>query len=244
LAILTEKAKTYKNDIDITKIIETMKETRSNYLLPLIEDVVNNYVSNKNEQTKSHLKETLVKFSYDPYVRDIINIVMSDATDLQLEYANANVDIEKVYSPIMYLGENEVVFNIKGSFYIKKGNNINKLKKSEVSKLDSNFISLCEAVNVPNVEINKNNITVYVGNDIAVISENNVTINTHVMNEQEFKDAVEVSQWTGNTNFFMLTEALRANFNEIVEIDFAKRVYLKENEGYSADIIIFRNKVR
>lgn len=243
LAILTEKAKTYKNDIDITKIIETMKETRSNYLLPLIEDVVNSYVANKTEQTKSHLKETLVKFSYDPYVRDIINLVMADATDLQLEYANANVDIEKVYSPIMYLGENEVAFNIKGSFYIKKGNNINKLKKSEVSMLDPQFIGLCEAVNVPNVEINKNNITVYVGNDVAVISEDKVSINTHVMNEQEFKDAVEVSQWTGNTNFFMLTEALRANFNDIVEIDFAKRVYLKENEGYSADIIKLRNNI-
>ena len=44
LDALSNRISKYKNDIDITKIIETMKVTRSNYLLPLIEDVVNNYI--------------------------------------------------------------------------------------------------------------------------------------------------------------------------------------------------------
>jgi len=243
LDALSQRVSQYRNDIDITKIIETMKATKSNYLLPLIEDVVNNYLANKTEQTKSFLKETLVKFSYDPFIRDIINIVMVDATDLQLEYANGQADIDKVYSPLMYLGENEVLFNIKGSFYVKKGNNVNKLKKAEVEKIDESFKRLCEAVNLPNVEIGKKEITLYVGSDKAIISEGVVTINTHSMNEQELKDAAQVSQWTGNTHFFMLAEALMKNYDEIVEIDFAKRVYLKEDEGHAADIIKLRNNI-
>jgi len=243
LNALSQRVANYKNDIDITKIIETMKLTKSNYLLPLIEDVVNNYLANKNDQSKSILKETLVKFSYDPFVRDLINIVMVDATDLQLEYASANADIEKVYSPLMYLGENEVLFNIKGNYYVKKGNNINRLKKSEVTNIDEGYKSLCEAVNLPNVEIEKNNIKLYVGNDVAVITEENVEINTHVMNEQELKDAVEISQWSGNTNFYMLAETLKENFEEIVEVDFAKRVYMKMDESHAADIIKLRNNI-
>jgi len=243
LDALAKRVKNYKNDIDITKIIETMKLTRSNYLLPYIESYVNNYLANKTEQTKSFLKEALVKFSYDPFVRDIINLVMVDAKDLQLEYANAESAIDKVYSPLMYLGENEVLFNIKGNFYIKKGNNVNRLKKEQVDKIDENFKSLCTAINLPTVEITKKNITVYEGNNKAVITENTVEVNTHIMNEQQFKDAAEISQWSGDTNFYMLTEALRANFDEIVEVDFAKRVYLKEDESHAADIIKLRNNI-
>lgn len=243
LDALKSRVSQYKNDIDITKIIETMRLTRSNYLLPLIEDVVNDYLANKTEQTKSFLKETLVKFSYDPFIHDIINIVMLDAKDLQLEYSNAEVAIDKVYSPLKYLGENEVAFNIKGTFYVKKGNNVNRLKATEAMKLDENFRALCEAVNLPNVEVGRKNITVYVGNDKAVINEDSVEINTHVMNEQELYDAAEVAQWTGSVHFYKLTETLQKNFDEIVEIDFAKRVYMKTDESHAADIMKLRENI-
>jgi len=243
LDALSKRVATYKNDIDITKIIEVMKATRSNYLLPLIEDVVNNYLANKTDQTKSFLKETLVKFSYDPFVRDLINIVMLDAKDLQLEYANAEVDVDKVYSPLMYLGENEVAFNIKGTFYVKKGNNVNKLKKEDVANLDENFKALCEAINVPNVEFDRKSINVYVGDDKATINEGCVTVNGKEVTADEFQGMAEVSQFVGNTHFYALTEALRSNFDDIVEVDFAKRAYLKENEGHSADIIKLRNNI-
>ena len=62
LEAVANRVSNYKNDVDITKIIEVMKETRSNYLIPLIEDVVENYLNDKTDQTKSHLKETLVKY--------------------------------------------------------------------------------------------------------------------------------------------------------------------------------------
>ena len=137
ISSISENAEKYTNDINITKVIEMMKLSRSNYLIPLIEDVVNNYLNDKTEQTKHILKETLVKFSYDDYVRNIINLVMDDSISLQLEYASANADIETIYSPLIYLGENEVLFNVKGTYYVKKGNNVNRIKNAEVSKIDA-----------------------------------------------------------------------------------------------------------
>ena len=50
IGLVLEKVEKYKNDVEITKVIEEMKNTRSNYLLPLIEDVVDNYLKEKNEQ--------------------------------------------------------------------------------------------------------------------------------------------------------------------------------------------------
>ena len=34
----------------------------------------------------------MIKFSYDPFVRDILSILMLDVTELKLEYANAAAD--------------------------------------------------------------------------------------------------------------------------------------------------------
>lgn len=244
LQAVSDRVKQYKNDIDITKILTVMKETRSNYLLPLIEDVVENYLSNKTMQTRSMLKETLVKFSYDPFIRDILNLVTLDATDLQLEYANGTCDIEdKLFSPIMYLGENEVMFNVKGTYYVKKGNNVNKIKKEEVSKLDENFRYLCEVINYPNIEITKKDIKVFVGNDNAVINETETYVNGGLFTRNQINESVEIAKWSGNTDFYKIVNILRENFDEIAELDFVKRVYLKTNENYAADIFKLRDNI-
>lgn len=234
----------YKNDVDISKIIATMAGTRSSYLLPVIEDVVENYLNNKTEQNKSFLKETLVKFSYDPFIKDILNIVTLDATQLQLEYNNAECDIEdKLFSPILYLGENEVLFNVHGTYYVKKGNNINKIKNAEVNKLDESFRSLCNIINLPSIEISKKDIKVFVGDKEAVLTENATVIDGQEFSADQINESVKISEWTGNTEFFTIVNALRENFDEIAELDFVKRVYLKENENYAADIFKLRDNI-
>ena len=244
LDAIARRVKTYKNDIDISKIVEVMKETKSSYLIPYIEVYINNYLNNKTEQNKHFLKEALVKFSYDAFIRDIINIVSLDATQLQLEYSNAECDIcDKLYSPIIYLGENETLFNVKGSYYIKKGNNINKVKKEDYSKFDPTFVILCETLNQPNIVINKKDIEVYLDKDKAVVNENGVSINEQFMSNEDFKQSYETSQWFGNSQLYYITEMLRDNFDEIVEIDFVKRVYLKENEDFAADVFKLRDNI-
>jgi len=244
LNAITSKVSQYKNDVDISKIIEIMKETRSNYLLPLIEDVVDNYLNNKNEQNKSFLKETLVKFSYDPFIRDIINIVSLDATQLQLEYANAECDItEKLFSPILYLGENEALFNVKGTYYVKKGNNINKIKKENILNLNESFKNLCEVINLPSVEVTKKDIKVYVGDDNAILNENETYVNGSLFTKNQINESAEVAKWGGNAEFFNILNILRENFDEIAELDFVKRVELKENGNYAADVFKLRDNI-
>jgi hypothetical protein len=244
LSAVGERTKKYKNDVDISKIIEVMKETRSNYLIPLIEDVVDNYLNDKTEQNKSFLKETLVKFSYDPFIRDIINIVALDATQLQLEYANAACSIEeKLFSPVFYLGENEVLFNVKGTYYVKKGNNVNKLKKDEVASLNEKFKSLCDLINLPSVEVSKKDIKVYVGEDNAVINDKETVVNGKVFLKDQLNEATTTAKWAGTEEFYGIVNVLRENFDEIAELDFVKRVYLLENENYAADVFKLRDNI-
>ena len=238
-----DRVDSYKSDIDITKILETMKTTRSKYLVPLIEDVVTNYLNDKNEESKHQLKETLIKFTYDPFVRDIVSAVTLDATDLQLEYANSESDIEKLYSPIMYIGEKETVFNVKGGYYIKKGNNINRLPEKDHKKLDKEFVALCETINDDNVVFNKSDITFYGKKNKAIITKKGVDVDGKKLSNKQFEEQVENSKWGGNTDFYLIVETIRRNFDDIAEIDFAKRVYLKENANIAADIFKLRDNV-
>jgi hypothetical protein len=240
---IKDRVDSYESDVSIAKIMETMKRTRSNYLVPIIEDLVQNYLDNKTEQTKSSLKEGLIKFSYDPFIRDIINLVTVDATNLQLEYANASCDIEKVFSPVLYIGENEAVFGVRGSFYIKKGNTLSRLNKDSIKRLDPEFVTLCEAINNPNVVIDGKTISVYGGSDKAVISDKGVALNGQEFTNEDYQNSAKIAKWTGKGNFLSLVEMLRKNFNEIAEVDFAKRVFLKENREYAADVFKLRDNV-
>ncbi len=240
---IKDRVDTYEADVSITKILETMKKSRSSYLVPLIEDLIQNYLDDKNMQTKSSLKEGLIKFSYDNFVRDIINLVTADATELQLEYANAQCDIEKVYSPILYLGENEAVFGIRGSYYVKKGNTLSKLQKEHIDKLDPEFTALCEAINNPNVVIDGKSITLYEGSDKAVITKKGVIVNNQEFTNEQFISSTNIAEWTGKGPFLMMVETFRKNFSEIAEVDFAKRVFLKEDNGYSADVFKLRGNI-
>lgn len=240
---IKDRVDNYEADVSITKIMETMKRTRSSYLVPIIEDLVQNYLDNKTEQTKSSLKEGLIKFSYDPFIRDIINLVTVDATNLQLEYANASCDIEKVFSPVLYLGENEAIFGVRGSFYIKKGNTLSRLNKDSIKRLDPEFVSLCEAINDPNVVIDGKTISVYGGSDKAIISAKGVTLNGQEFTNEDYHNSSKIAKWTGKGTFLSLVEMLRKNFNEIAEVDFAKRVFLKENREYAADVFKLRDNV-
>lgn len=244
LSAVAERIKKYKNDIDITKIIEVMKGTRSEYLVPLIEDLVDNYLSDKNQQSKSSLKECLVKFSYDPFIRDLLNVLMLDATGLQLEYANSACEIEdKLYSPVVYLGENEALFNIHGTYYVKKGNNISRIKNADISKLDESFVNLCNLLNLPTVEISNKDIKLYMGKDSAIITESEIIINGANFTRNQINENMTAAMWAGNEAFFNTVTTLKDNFNEIAELDFVKRVYLKQNENYAADIFKLRDNI-
>lgn len=243
LDAIKSRVENYKCDIDITKILEVMKTTKSSFLVPLIEDVVNEYLNNKTEQTKSSLRQVLTKFTYDKFVNDIVSIVSADATNLQLEYANANCDVEKIYSPLIYIGENEAIFNVQGVYYIKKGNNLNRLHESEFEKLDPDFVNLCYTINNNNIVFEKDSATIYHHNDKAIITEKEVVINNVPYSHDNMKAAYNALSLSGKSKFYEIVESIRNNFDEIAEVNFVKRVYLKENIEYAADIFKLRDNV-
>ena len=49
--------------------------------------------------------------------------------------------------------ENECVFNVKGTYYNRKGNNITRFNKNDIASLNENFVNLCNLINSDFVRI-------------------------------------------------------------------------------------------
>ena len=249
LSALNDRVKKYRQEINLRKILEMMKETGSYYIVPLIEEVVVDYVENKNMRTRALMLQRLESFEYDPFVRDIITVVNKDLSKENtvwlgesIEMVNNYVKAEKVYSPVHYVNENESVFNVKGIYYKRTGDTISKVGKKEVASLPESFKNLCSLVNSSSVSISEelNTITVYGGtNSKAVISESSIVINGSRVKSNDLDKMASSARMMNESEdavFYTAVSVLNENFDSIACIDFAKRVSAKDNSGLCVDV--------
>lgn len=253
LSALKERISKAKQNIDLTKILEMMNNTTSYYIVPLIEQDVVEYMKEKTPNKRVLLQHHLGTFQHDPYVRQMLNCINLDnelpglMVHESLEYgANSTAHTEKVYSPVQYVRENECIFNVKGSYYVKKGNHISKLSKDMMSSLSESFTALCQLVNDPRVEICDTFINLYHKNDVVKITESEATINDHTPETKESLrnlNEMYIKYDNYDTELYVMSSLLLENFNKIAEIPFVKHIALNESEDLSIDLFKIKNNI-
>ena len=247
LAALGDRINKYKQEINLKKILETMKSTSSYFIVPLIEDLVVDYMENKTMQNRAILKQRLEAFEYDPFVRDILEALMYDQDINATAYLGESlkglekyVHTEKIFSPVQYIKENESIFNVKGNYYTRKGNSVTKMTRNAVATLDESFKRLCALVNHSAIKIDDltNTITIFEGMDKAVIGEFDIEINSDKISTSELNNLVEMAAAIGDQKigFYTAIKLLNENFNNIAPIDFCKRISLNESNTRSVDV--------
>jgi len=254
MSALKDRVSKYQQDIDLKKILKVMEGTSSYYIVPLIEGVVADYVDNKTMANKAVLKQRLQAFEYDPFVRDILNVVMLDQSlantvylGESVEQLNSYVHTEKVFSPVQYVKENECIFNVKGTYYNRKGNAITKLSKQSIENLDESFKTLCNLINHPAVKIDElaNVISIYEGKDSAKISETSIILNGEEKTTDEITKIANMSHLMNEhkEGFYAAIKMINENFDKIAYIDFVKRVAMNESNGKTADVFRIKNNI-
>ena len=255
LSALKGRADKLKQEIDLVKIVDQMKNTGSAYLVDIIEDRVACYVENKTASNKNLLLSLLSNFEYDDYVRLIMEIVRRDTSIENFRdggLINEQVNLSQylttsdMYSPVLYLNENACLFNVGGNYYTrsKKGDKISRIKKEDVAKLNKDFHLLCEAVNLPNVLIKNGAIEYMYGNDILVdINENELLINGKRANIETLMDPnlSYLEYGINDYDFAFTTKVLYEGFHKIANVDFVKRFILNENNSIYADLFTLGN---
>ena len=255
LSALKDRVSKYKQDVDIKKILETMSETDSYFIVPLIEDVIVEYLENKSMTTRRLAIQRLESFEYDNFVRDIINIIQGDRSVKNSVYLGESVETpndyvrtEEVYSPIEYINENETVFNVNGFYYKRSGNNVSKLGKNDVAALSESFKSLCALVNSSSVKISgaTNTISVYNNDNVAKINESEINVDGKKVSEKELVKLVETAKYMGNNElagFYTAVKILNENFDSIASVDFVKHLVANDGSGRSVDVFKIGNSI-
>lgn len=247
-----------KFSIDVTKILESMLETPSYYIVPLIEEEVTTYMKDKNPANKLVLESRIQNFIYDPYVRMIYDIV-NDDRDIRayqvnegivkhqdkMSFINENARLDNVYSPVQFVSEGVCVFNVGGKFYTKKGNNLTRLSESYLDKLSPKFVELSRMVNDPRVHVNEKSIEVKFGDNVAEIFEGYVTVNGEKESSKTIRNINEMMRKHDvyDPDFFAMSTCLLEYFNDIAKVGFVKHVALNENAALSADMFKLGNNI-
>lgn len=251
ITYVQENVKGKQLQIFITKTLEEMADSSSYFIIPLIEESCARFVKEPNSTNRVQLRQALSSFASNPYVFKIIeaielddskgnNTLSEQAIDVKdkIKLIRQNATISNLYSPVQYIKENESVFNIRGQYYVKKGNNISKIDESYVNNLSQKFVELCNLVNDPSVVINEDVITLSENGLIAEIHEGYADINGIRESQQTLRDltGMQIKYQDSDANFFIKCSCLLENFNNIADINFAKHVSLNENAHINFDL--------
>lgn len=255
---LNERIKQYKQEIDLRKILKTMENTYSYYIVPLIQDEVVAYMEDKNPTTRVMLRQALSAFQGDPYVKEMNNILDLDNSipnnvylGESYEKANSVATTEIICSPVQYLKENESAFNVKGKYYIRKGNTVVKLNASQIQTLPESFRTLCEAVNSPCVTFDMNSQSAEILDNphddyVTVLNDGTVRHKGVNLSESDWNAMKQISFMMneGREGFFNLVDIIRKNISEnIAVLDFVKHMELNESDGRSLDVFKIKNNI-
>lgn len=254
LKSLKDRIEDSKVEVDLTKILESMLETTSYYIVPLIEENVATYVREKTPNHRVQLMSNLAAFAGDPYVKLMIEAINLDNdrtssvcseskvinTKDRIKFIHENAEIKDIYSPVQYLKENKCVFSANGKFYTKNGSNISKFDiVRDGNSLNESFVHLTRLVNDPRVTINGNNLTFASNNKIVSINESGIEINGKKEDAESFNNvnALAIMYEDYDLNFWSEAKLLVENFDNIANVDFAKHVNLYNNDNLSFDIM-------
>lgn len=103
LSAVKDRISKNAQDINLVKVLDTMKDTKSAYIVPVIEDSVVDYIEDKNPQTRVTLIQLLQNFLHDPFVRQIYDVVTLDKDNKAFSYTNEGI----IANPIREAAESE-----------------------------------------------------------------------------------------------------------------------------------------
>ena len=257
LSALNDRIKKYRQEIDLTKIVDTMKVTESYFIVPFIEEAVANYMKNKNATTRFMLNSACESFMFDKYVKDIVRVVNADDSISNLFHGSAvsesastlneHLTVKKIFSPVLYIKESECIFNVGGVYYDRKGQTISKLSKASVENLSESFKAACNVLNSGRVSYDEASDGLLIKSATngyrAIINESGLSINGTPTDFSSINEnTIAYERYSGNGQFFDDVKAICESYDIISDIPFVKRVSLNESDK-SVDLFRLKNGI-
>ena len=254
---LKEKANKFSREIEVSKVLESIKQSGNNSFYSELSESLNNWLISESKSSGLLSKE-ITKWSFNPVVRNLINYLNSnEALDSKKLEIPVNVQGEskvgRIYSPILIEGD-KTIFAIGNSLFEAGGESFRKLSTKEVSAVPSDYIGLVNASIRSYVKINENGILIQLGKKYISLVEENEAVSVYLgKSKLNFRSVGELGKVLGleSASHFAVNESqvvndilnLYVNFSNIVELDFAKNITSNIYEGVAINLIKWNNEI-
>ena len=254
---LTEKLEILSREIEVSKVIETIKNSGSSAFYSDLSDTLNEWLILESK-SNALLVKNISKWSFNPVVRNLINFINlnenNDNRKLQIPtIAQGESSVYKVFSPVM-LGSDKSIFYLGGNVFESNSAVIKKLTEKEIIGLSSDYIQLIESFNKPYVRINEEGIFIQIGKSTVRIIEEGEEASVYLGKRKlRFSDPSGLAKIIGleSATYFAVNETqvvsdimrLYTNYRNIVELDFAKSISSNVFEGLAINLIKWNKQI-
>ncbi len=246
---ISEKVQSHLPEIEVSKALYSIEKSAGADFYSPVTESLNKWLVSENKSVTLLSKE-LSRWSFNPTVRNLVNslsLMESSESKLNIPVNNGNSSVRKVYSPVHVSG-GKTVFTIGNNVFEGNSDGIKRLNRAEFEALPASFRSLLESFYSSMVKINENGLSFYVGNssfklveenDSVAIYSKETKVNFKDINQLAKQIALEISGSLGVNESKAVSDLINLyeNFENIVELDFAKRLESKVFEGVSVNLI-------
>ncbi len=254
---LKEKAKKFSREIEVAKVLESIKSSGSSSFYSDLSDTLNTWLVSENK-SNGLLVRNISKYSFNPVIKNLINFLnIQESTDSRKLEVPVNIQgestVSKVYSPVLFEG-GRTFFFIGGCIFEATSDSLRKLAKSEYSSLSEGYLRLSLTTMKPHVRINESGISVKLGNKIVTMVEENDNVSVYLGKDKlRFGDALGLAKIVGleSSSYFGVNESevvddimtLYTNYSNVVELDFAKSITSNVYEGLAINLFKWNGQI-
>jgi hypothetical protein len=258
LESLSEKIKKYSREIEVSKVLESLKNSGSYNFYSDLADILNSWLVTENKSTEVLLKD-LRKWEFNPLVRNLSNSIKINESK-NSGYLNiprvsqGESRVESIFVPV-FIGEGKTIFPLGGDLFSAGSSNFNRLSESEINEIvPKSYLDLLDICSKSNVRIDENGVYISLGkNTVRIVEEgtnNSVYLGKNKLSFTNNVDlakiiGVEVSSSLGARDNSLVNDIITIyeNYDSIVELDFAKSIVSNIYEGVSVNLIKWENQI-
>ena len=255
---ISEKVKKYSREIEVSKVLEGLRNGGSYNFYSDLVDILDSWLVTENKSTDLLLKQ-IRRWEFNPMIRNLSNSLKINESKnsgyLNLpRVSQGESRVESLFAPVL-IEEGRTVFPLGGDLFSAGYTGFNRLSESEVkSTVPKSYLNLLSVCSKPNVRVDENGAYVSIGkNTIRIIEEgskNSVYLGKSKLNFRDSVDLAKIVSLEVTSNLGMLESNLvndvitiYENYDNIVELDFAKSIVSNIYEGVSVNLIKWENQI-
>jgi uncharacterized phage-associated protein len=255
---INDKAKRYSREIQVSIVLENIKNSGSPSFYSDLTDYLNEWLMTENKSTELLLKN-IKRWEFNPVIRNLSNSIKVNESK-NSGYLNiprvsqGESRVESLYAPVL-IEEGRTVFPLGGDLFSAGYFGFNKLSENQIKKtVPASYLNLLSICEKPNIRIDENGAYVSIGKKTIRIIEEGTNTSVYLgKNKLKFGNttdlakiiSLEVSSNLGIMENSLVNDIITIyeNYDNIVELDFAKSVISNIYEGVSMNLIKWENQI-